>query len=89
LIDVKKQLSTSQLLTHHRAASSAAIVLATGAEILGVLFVHYNTERRFSEEEREIVHMFAEQAAIAIQNARLFTLEQEQIKLLGDLIKRE
>jgi PAS domain S-box-containing protein len=39
--------------------------------ILGVMNVSYATPHRFDESERRILNLFAAQAAIAIQNARL------------------
>jgi len=88
LIDLRKDRHEGDFVTRGGIASSAGVVLSTGSEIVGVMFVNYATARPFAEHDQEIIEMFADQAAIAIQNARLFQLEQEQLKLLGSLVMR-
>ncbi|MBN1660623.1 MAG: GAF domain-containing protein [Anaerolineae bacterium] len=55
--------------------SSAAVRLVAENVPVGVLFANYKTPRVFLEEERNIIELFAIQAAIAIQNARLLHRE--------------
>ncbi|MGH7391002.1 MAG: hybrid sensor histidine kinase/response regulator [Candidatus Rokuibacteriota bacterium] len=43
------------------------------AEVAGLLYVSNRTARRFTDEDETVCGRLAEQAAIAIQNARLFT----------------
>lgn len=46
--------------------------------LLGVLAVHHERgERTFSETDQDVLRLFAAQAAIAIENARLFRQEHE------------
>ncbi len=52
-------------------AVAAAPLVAKG-RVLGALVVHYWTERTFSDEETIALSRLAEQAAIAIENARLY-----------------
>lgn len=59
-------------------ASSAAVRLTVHQNTVGVIFVNYRTPHTFGEEEKRIIELFATQAATAIQNTRLFQLEQEQ-----------
>lgn len=61
--------------------SSAALLLKVGDETVGVMFANYRTPHRFSEEEMRILETFANYAAVAIQNARLFEREQRREEL--------
>lgn len=49
----------------------AGLPLKIETAVLGVMNVSYSTPHRFDESERRILSLFAAQAAIAIQNARL------------------
>ena len=57
----------------------------------GALVVHREAGHRFSEEEREYLTTFANQVAVALENARLFSLEQTRRAQLEALeeIERE
>jgi PAS domain S-box-containing protein len=46
--------------------------LKAGNRVLGVLAILFRDERHFTPEERELMGLLADQAAIAIHNARLF-----------------
>ena len=48
--------------------------LAFGERVLGVLTVAYLTPHTFTEAELRVLGLLASQAAIAIENAYLFTL---------------
>jgi GAF domain-containing protein len=87
LIDPSGDWGEGSFVTRAGIASSAGIVLATGDEVVGVMFVNYRAPRPFADDDTEIIEMFADQAAIAIQNARLFSLEREQFDLIGRLEK--
>jgi GAF domain-containing protein len=50
----------------------AAIPLMTEERVIGALAILFDTRRVFSPEEREIMHLLAGQAAVAIENTRLF-----------------
>jgi GAF domain-containing protein len=52
--------------------SSASIPLVSDEKVVGVLFVNYRTPQTFPDHQKELIHIFANQAAIAIANARLF-----------------
>jgi len=52
-----------------------------GVEFLGSLIVHADPPRTFSPADAELLSLFATQAAIAIQNARLYEAEREQREL--------
>lgn len=48
------------------------IPLKIGDRVIGALDVHHNLPRAFSEDDRSIFEILADQIAITIQNARLF-----------------
>ncbi len=52
--------------------STAIVPLIAGTEVMGVLFASYRSPQIFPQLQRELIEMFASQAAIAIRNARLF-----------------
>jgi signal transduction histidine kinase len=49
-----------------------------GEEFLGVLDVYRSTPRAFSSADAELLSLFASQAAIAIENARLYQAEKRR-----------
>ncbi len=63
--------------------SSAAVPLIVGAEVVGVLFANYRSPQTFPQQQRELIELFASQAAIAIRNVRLF----QQRKALQDIAR--
>ena len=46
--------------------------------VVGILYVDFITPHQFSEDDKRILELFADQAAINIQNARLFEAERER-----------
>ncbi len=54
-------------------------------DFFGVLVVHVGTQRTASSADAQLLSLFAAQAAIAIQNARLFRAEQGQRALAETL----
>ena len=63
----------------------AAAPLAGKGRIHGALVVHYWTERTFSVEETTALGLMGEQAALAIDNARLYTDATRRAERLGML----
>jgi len=63
--------------------STAAVPLIVGTEVVGVLFANYRSPQTFPQPQRELIELFASQAAIAIRNARLF----EQRRALQDIAR--
>jgi len=55
----------------HRSGSLLAIPLISNKKILGILFAVKNTEYGFMADDRSLLAMFANNAAIAIENAQL------------------
>jgi GAF domain-containing protein len=68
--------------------SSAAVPLKAGAETVGVMFVNYRSPQSFIEEQQEAIELFANQAAVAIHNARLFELiskQKDELQTISDI----
>jgi phosphoserine phosphatase RsbU/P len=62
-------------------------VLAVNKQHLGYLAVDRAGQQRFSPEEVELVAAFASQAAVAIENARLYTKEREEARSSASLLQ--
>jgi GAF domain-containing protein len=60
--------------------SSAALPLRAAGETVGVMFVNYRIEQDFSSGQREIIELFANQAALAIHNARVFAQARARLE---------
>ena len=60
-----------------------AVPLRAGGQVIGVLSVADATGRQFSEAEATMLQTFADQAAIAIANARLY----DQVKASGERLR--
>ena len=70
--------------------SAAAVPLLSGTDVLGVLVVHHTKPVAFTERQIELLETFADQAVIAIENARLFndlTETVEQQRTTGDILR--
>jgi PAS domain S-box-containing protein len=62
----------SRFTKEEQIKSLAAISLKVAGRKVGIMFVNYHMEHRFTSEERADIQLFANQAAIAIRNAQLF-----------------
>jgi PAS domain S-box-containing protein len=63
-----------------------AVPIERGNDLLGAFFVDdSNLERVFDETDLRLANLFANQAAIAIQNARLFAAREQTIRQLSAL----
>jgi len=64
--------------------SSAGVLLKVENEIVGVMFVNYRRPITFGPEVRYRIEIFANQAALAIRNARLYRdVKETQEKLIA------
>ncbi len=59
--------------------------LKTKERSIGALFVRYETPRSFSEDEVRVLSLFASRAAVAIENAQLYTGRERRITELAAL----
>ena len=63
------------------------VPLEFGGEMLGVLgVVESRRDRRFTEEEKQLLRLLARPAATALGNARLYRQQQEQARRLAALL---
>jgi two-component system NtrC family sensor kinase len=60
--------------------SSAGFSLRVGGEPVGAMFVNYRMSHQFTEGEKNILTLFAQSAAIAIQNAQLYQKVSERLE---------
>jgi len=67
--------------------SSVIFPLKFGDRKVGALFVNYRTPHRFTESEIATISLFADQAAVAIRYAQLFTEYKQQANTLAALYK--
>ena len=65
--------------------SSAGIPLKAAGETVGAMFVNYRTSQAFTPDQRETIELFANQAAMAIYNARVYEQVQARLKALEAL----
>ncbi len=64
--------------------SIASVPLIRAGQVLGVLNVSYAEPHRFTGEETRLLQTFADQAAVAVGNARLFQQTQAVLQELQD-----
>jgi signal transduction histidine kinase len=62
-----------------KVASFAGIPLLSGEELRGIMCVNYRAQHCFAEDERQLIELFAQQATIALENARLREKERKLI----------
>jgi PAS domain S-box-containing protein len=61
--------------------------LLIGGQLVGAIaFMDRDATRRFGPDDLRLLNLFAPQAAIAIENARLFTAAQEQRQYFAELV---
>lgn len=72
--DIKKEKRYvhARLAVGERLTSLLSVPLIRGTRVLGVLSVYNREEKNFVKDDVRLLSMFASQAAIAIENARLF-----------------
>jgi GAF domain-containing protein/CheY-like chemotaxis protein len=77
---------------HHAArGAQLAVPLRVKGMVIGALGIADRLGREFTEEEARVLQAFADQAALALENARLFSLERARRRQIGALadIERE
>jgi GAF domain-containing protein/AmiR/NasT family two-component response regulator len=70
-------------------ASYVGLPLKTKRKVVGVLFVHSLMPQAFPEDRVALLMTFANQAAVAIENARLYDRELKQAQTLKTLLEVE
>jgi PAS domain S-box-containing protein len=76
--------------TQYASVEFTAVMVAPlliGGHLVGAMaFMDKNPLRRFGDEDLRLLNLFAPQAAIAIENARLFTAAQQQRQYFQELV---
>jgi GAF domain-containing protein len=66
------------------------VPILKGDDLLGVMMIyHLEGVRPFTEKQIALVETFADQAAIAIENARLFEAEQQRTRELSESLQQQ
>lgn len=74
--------------TQSTVQSVMAAPLMIGSRLVGVIAsVHSDPTREFGPEDLRLLELFAPQAAIAIENARLFTEARQQKQYFAELVR--
>ncbi len=77
----------SSQYTQSTVQSVMAAPLLIGSRLVGVIAsVHSDPDRDLGPEDLRLLELFAPEAAIAIENARLFTQAQHQQQYFGELV---
>jgi GAF domain-containing protein len=75
---------TSRFIAREGIKAFMGIALKIGDKVLGILYVDFRTPHPFSNEEKDIVRLFAHQAAITMDNSRLY----QQVSVRAEALKR-
>jgi GAF domain-containing protein/anti-sigma regulatory factor (Ser/Thr protein kinase) len=65
------------------------VPILKGEELLGVLLIYLLEVRPFTDKQIALVESFADQAAIAIENVRLFESEQQRTRELSEALDQQ
>lgn len=76
----KIRVDRNRFLKQEDVASFVGIALVVEEEPLGALFVNFRTAHHFADDERSIISILANQAAVAIQQARLFDQGKRELE---------
>ncbi|HSG82479.1 MAG TPA: GAF domain-containing protein [Gemmatimonadota bacterium] len=81
-------LGRSEKYTHDTVQTVMVAPLLIGGRLVGAIAaVHSDPSREFGPEDLRLLQMFAPQAAIAIENARLYTEARQQKQYFEELVR--
>jgi GAF domain-containing protein len=86
-VDQDKRFQQRRFVVDEEIESVVAIPLQVAGQKVGVMFVNYRTQHRFSKAELDDIKLSADQAAVAIRNAQLYeaaTSTAEALKAVYD-----
>jgi two-component system, NtrC family, sensor kinase len=69
--------------------SFLAVPVLKGTDLLGVISLYHPEVKPFTDRQVAVVETFAHQAAIAIENARLFEAEQQRTQELTESLEQQ
>ena len=69
--------------------TNLAVPILKGDELLGVILIYHLEVRPFTDKQIALVETFADQAAIAIENVRLFEAEQQRSRELSEALEQQ
>jgi PAS domain S-box-containing protein len=70
------------------AHAAVVLPLVVAGQLVGVIdFWHADRDRRFGPEDHRLLKLFATQAAVAIENARLYTSARQQRQYFAELVR--
>jgi hypothetical protein len=78
----KNSQKDDSFFVREKIISSAAVPLTIGDNVIGVLFVNYRTPQSFTDEQRRLIELFANQAAIAIKYVQMIAEQKVDISKL-------
>ena len=85
--DYKQWAGRSAQYAEVEAHAVAVVPLLMGGRLVGAISVwHTDPTRQFGPADLRLINMFAPQAAIAIENARLYTAAHQQKQYFEDLV---
>jgi GAF domain-containing protein len=66
--------------TYHDFRAIIGVPMKKREQVLGVFIIFYKEPHQFKDEELNLLQLLATQAAVAIENARLYALEQARLE---------
>jgi GAF domain-containing protein len=69
--------------------TNLAVPILKGDDLLGVMLIYHLEVRPFTDKQITLVETFADQAAIAIENVRLFEAEQQRSRELTESLEQQ
>jgi PAS domain S-box-containing protein len=72
----------NEFIKRERIKSFVGIGLWGGQEVIGVLFVNFRTHHRLTDDELNTIRIFANQAAVVIQQSRLYQRGEKDHKIV-------
>ncbi|MFZ1396668.1 MAG: GAF domain-containing protein [Candidatus Promineifilaceae bacterium] len=84
-VEIHPAFSKTRFTKAEGIRSSVGIALKIGRARVGAMFANYRSLHRFQSEEIKDIELLANQAAIAIHNARLLDRERLQTRMLQSL----
>lgn len=82
----RSDIPENRFVVREKVRSSASLPLQVGEETVGVMFVNYRSSQEFDDAQKGLIEAFSHLAAIAINNSRLWKLQNHQLASLKEII---